>query len=290
MSARLKSAVLGLSLIVAGVGAGLAERGQAQDMQPVVVELYTSQGCSSCPPADALLASLAGRDDVIALALHVDYWDYIGWKDSFASPAFTRRQKSYARHQGRRSVYTPQMMIQGQDDVVGTHPMDVADLVMKHGRTAPRVDIDVTRVSQGAVQIEARALRQMQGPLLVQLVRYRPHAKVKILRGENAGREIGYSNIVTDWSVLSEWNPAQPLSMQADITGTDPLVVVIQEKGPGAIVAAGRPVASAAQDFPVTRDDTPLTAATSDPRQGAASGTQGAAAATGPAARSASGD
>src|SRR5580765_6853437 len=77
---------------------------------PVVVELFTSQGCSSCPPADAFLGELAARTDVLALSMHVDYWDYIGWKDPFASPAMTARQRSYAASRGRGSLYTPQMM------------------------------------------------------------------------------------------------------------------------------------------------------------------------------------
>src|SRR5918996_4983900 len=87
---------------------------------PVVVELFTSQGCSSCPPADALLAELAGKDGVIALALHVDYWDYLGWADSFASPAFTARQRAYAKKAHSRTIYTPQMIVQGEDRLVGS--------------------------------------------------------------------------------------------------------------------------------------------------------------------------
>src|SRR5690606_9121092 len=85
----------------------------------VVVELFTSQGCSSCPPADALLSELAAQPGVIALALHVDYWDYLGWKDSFASPAFSARQKAYAKSFGRRSIFTPQMVVQGRQALVG---------------------------------------------------------------------------------------------------------------------------------------------------------------------------
>ena len=106
-----------------------ATAGSAQDKPVVVVELFTSQGCSSCPPADALLDRLSSRNNVLALSLHVDYWDYIGWKDKFASPAHTARQQAYARAAGRRSVYTPQMIINGLDDVAGTAPMDVADMI-----------------------------------------------------------------------------------------------------------------------------------------------------------------
>ena len=110
---------------------------------PVVVELFTSQGCSSCPPADAMLHKLAERDDVIALALHVDYWDYIGWKDEFAVPAYTKRQRGYARTNGRRMIYTPQMVINGQDDVIGAKPMDVSDLIQKHHEVADKVALEI---------------------------------------------------------------------------------------------------------------------------------------------------
>ena len=113
---------------LAATGLFSVAEGRADDM-PVVVELFTSQGCSSCPPADALLHELSKRDDVIPLALHVDYWDYIGWKDSFAQPAFTARQRGYAQASGRRAIYTPQMIIGGQFDVVGNRPMDVAAII-----------------------------------------------------------------------------------------------------------------------------------------------------------------
>ncbi|MWB77295.1 DUF1223 domain-containing protein [Pseudooceanicola sp. 216_PA32_1] len=213
---------------------------QAEDRGPIVVELYTSQGCSSCPPADAFLSTLAARDDVIALALHVDYWDYIGWKDEFGSPAFSHRQKNYARFAGRRSVYTPQMVIQGQDDVVGTHPMDVADLILKHRDTEPGVALALQRAGNGRIQIDARALRTFSGPLVVQIVRYLPSASVEILRGENAGRTVAYSNIVTEWKPLAEWDTSKPLKIAADVPGEQPVVVLIQQKGPGAIEAAAR--------------------------------------------------
>ena len=93
---------------------------------PVVVELFTSQGCSSCPPADELLREMSKRPDVIALAFHVDYWDYIGWKDEFAHPGFTKRQKAYAKAAGERMVYTPQMIVHGVVRVVGHEPEALA--------------------------------------------------------------------------------------------------------------------------------------------------------------------
>ena len=175
----------------------------AAETRPVVVELYTSQGCSSCPPADALLHKLAKRDDVIALALHVDYWDYIGWKDAFASPQNTARQKNFARVAGRRSVYTPQMIIAGQDHVVGSHPMDVADLIRLHAARDQDVDLQLSRSGETlAIRVESRG---RVGKAVVQLVRYDPAAKVKITRGENAGKTLTYSNIVTEWRELGNW-------------------------------------------------------------------------------------
>ena len=117
----MRALALAIGFLASFIGAAAAAD------RPVVVELYTSQGCSSCPPADAILAELADREDVIALAFHVDYWDYIGWKDIFADPANTLRQRNYARVAGARSVYTPQMIVDGQDHVVGTKPMKLAE-------------------------------------------------------------------------------------------------------------------------------------------------------------------
>ena len=125
------------------------------DARLVVVELYTSQGCSSCPPADKFLHDLAKRDDVLALGLHVDYWDYIGWKDIFGDPAFSERQRAYARAGNRRSVYTPQMIIQGQEHVVGNHPMDVSELIVRHKARPAHVTLDVQADGETA-QVTAR--------------------------------------------------------------------------------------------------------------------------------------
>ncbi|MDJ0827406.1 MAG: DUF1223 domain-containing protein [Rhodobacter sp.] len=203
---------------------------------PVVVELYTSQGCSSCPPADALLAELADRDDVIPLALHVDYWDYIGWKDSHANPAFTTRQKAYARAAGHRTIYTPQMIVGGKDHVVGYKPMQLAKLIEDHGdRTAP-VEVLVTR-NGGAVEISAPAVAGAS-EMVVQLVRYKPKDTVEIRRGENAGRTITYVNIVTEWRNLGAWDGSEPLAMTAEAEGENPVVVLVQKSGHGAVQAA----------------------------------------------------
>jgi len=226
-------AVIGsiLTLWMAAAAAWAGER-------PVVVELYTSQGCSSCPPADAFLAELAQREDVIALALHVDYWDYIGWKDIFASPAFTARQKAYARAAGSRTVYTPQMVIGGVDHVVGLRPMQVADLIAAHSAAPSPVTLEVERLGEGEFLLRARC--EDRGAMRVQLVRYVPEQTVAIERGENGGRSLRYTNIVTDWRPLADWDGSAPLELAVQVPGDLPAVVLVQQKGPGRILAAAR--------------------------------------------------
>lgn len=236
MRKRVTAAMTGVFatvLTLGGAGQSQAESGL------VVVELYTSQGCSSCPPADALLAELATRDDVMPLALHVDYWDYIGWKDVFANPAFTKRQKAYAQAAGKRMIYTPQMIVGGTDHVVGNKPMRLAKLIEDHHALAAQVQFSVARQGDH-LQITAEAKTAGIGDLVVQMVRYIPSESVDIGRGENAGLRISYSNIVTDWQVLGNWDGVTPLSMQAKVDGSAPIVVLLQEAGHGAILAAER--------------------------------------------------
>lgn len=204
---------------------------------PVVIELYTSQGCSSCPPADAMLHDLAKRDDVIALALHVDYWDYIGWTDVFATPEFTARQHAYARAANSATVYTPQMVIGGVDHVIGSRPVQVMDAIQAHSRTANPVAVSLTRSGDG-VQIDAQP--GGNGDYIVQLVRYTPEETVSIRRGENAGRNLSYANIVRSWETISRWDGRSALSLVAQAPGADPVVVIIQQASNGPIVGAAQ--------------------------------------------------
>jgi hypothetical protein len=206
---------------------------------PVVVELFTSQGCSSCPPADALLAELGERDDVIALALHVDYWDYIGWKDVFAQSKFTKRQKGYAQAAGWRTIYTPQAVINGSEDVVGSKPMKLADAIARHKVQPQRVKLDIRR-DGGGLSIRAEGLGVGVPAAEVHLVRYEPAAPVRILRGENAGHTLTYTHIVQDWSVIDRWNGRGVYQKRVAVSGTAPIVVLVQEPRQGSILAAAR--------------------------------------------------
>jgi hypothetical protein len=208
----------------------------AAEEQPVVVELFTSQGCSSCPPADRMIGDLARMEGVIALSLHVDYWDYIGWPDSFASPTFTARQEGYARAAGEPMVYTPQIVVNGTDRVIGNDAMGVMASLQTHAGSESPVRLDVSREG-GTVRIAAQAHGAVP-PLAVHLVRYRPRGQVVITAGENAGLTLDYANIVTSWTTLGVWDGRAPLRLTAEAAGAEPVVVLLQEEGHGRILAA----------------------------------------------------
>lgn len=229
---RMLSAATGLWLAAAGHGFC-----QAAGERPVVVELYTSQGCSSCPPADAVLAGLATRDDVIPLALHVDYWDYIGWKDTFADPAHSRRQRAYAKVAGARTVYTPQMIVGGMDHVVGIRSEEIEALIRHRAADPAQVALELARTG-AELRVRARAETELPRGAVVQLVRFRPLERVEIGMGENAGRVIDYANVVMDWQPVADWDGRSELSLTVAAPGPDAVAVIVQEPGPGPILAA----------------------------------------------------
>lgn len=227
-----------LILSVFTMGLFAATPGAAQD-RPVVVELFTSQGCSSCPPADKILSELTKREDVIALALHVDYWDYIGWKDPFGDPLHAARQRAYAKAGDRRSIYTPEIIINGHIDIVGAKPMVLARAIDAQKKAPELVALTVTRDGD-QVQIDAEARIGAIGPLTVHMLRYEPSASTEIKRGENAGHTFENHNIVNSWTVLTQWDARAPLTLAAPAPGTQPVVVLIQKSGAGPIMAAAR--------------------------------------------------
>lgn len=221
---------------------GVAAPGQAQQ-SPVVLELFTSQGCAACPPADKLLETLADRDDVIALALHVDYWDYIGWTDSFGQAQFSNRQKAYARARGRSSIFTPQMIVGGIDEVKGSSQAQVMGTLGTHlGMDIIRSKVRITLTGERGKDVTIEAVAQDGLPFAVdvQLVRYKDAESVDILAGENEGRSVYYRNIVTSWRVLDTWDGVRPFRETVAVEGDEAVVVVLQEQGMGPIVGAAR--------------------------------------------------
>ncbi|MEX0970357.1 MAG: DUF1223 domain-containing protein [Paracoccaceae bacterium] len=203
---------------------------------PVVVELYTSQGCSSCPPADELLQQLAEQRGVIALALHVDYWDYLGWRDEFARAAFSHRQSQYAHTWRQRTVYTPQIVIHGGDYMAGNRPDKVMREITEAQTRPPLAALEATRQGPRA----AVTIRPLAGsvPASVFLVRFTPQQTVDITHGENAGRSITYVNIVRDWNLAAEWDGRTPLTLSLDALGDEHWALIVQADGTGPVLAA----------------------------------------------------
>jgi hypothetical protein len=168
---------------------------------PVVLELFTSQGCSSCPPANANLAALSARPDVLALSFGVTYWDYLGWKDTFAQPMFTERQKTYERALGHDGPFTPQIVVNGGADVVGADRGEIEQLIAKQGAArGPSILLNGDVVSVAAMP---NANRKAD----VWLVRYDPRViQVPISRGENSGVTLPHKNVVRSLINLGLWN------------------------------------------------------------------------------------
>ncbi|MAW53638.1 MAG: DUF1223 domain-containing protein [Geminicoccus sp.] len=204
MQLRLSNKALGLIwvLILAFTGPVSAEdraAWPAVQSNPLVIELYTSQGCSSCPPADMVLDELAGIPGVLALAFHVDYWDYIGWKDPFATALSTKRQKYYRHVLGNRYIYTPQFIVGGNasPDLNGESLFD-RDLIEGSEET----DVILVTDEQGIRFPQTDALRNVAD---VWLVHFDEQHRTQIVAGENAGRELGYRHVVRDIRYLGDW-------------------------------------------------------------------------------------
>lgn len=203
----------------------------------VVLELYTSQGCSSCPPADALLPQLADIPGVIALALHVDYWDYLGWHDSFANQKYTRRQRAFSKALHKRSVYTPQAVVQGQDILVGHQAKKIIASLETYLAEPSPVDLQVHR-NGDVLTIDLDGDLTVPQPLDIHLVHFVASDEVSIEAGENAGRSMTYTHIVTDWQTVGHWDGVGPTTIEVGDVGPDPLVVIVQQAGTGPVVTA----------------------------------------------------
>lgn len=223
--------VLAASLLV---GLPALAQTAATSTQGVLVELFTSQGCSSCPPADAFLADLTAAPGVIPLALHVDYWDYIGWRDTFAQEKFTKRQRKYAKMNADRMVYTPQMIVAGHLRVKGH---DTSAVLAGIAAATSPIILNLSRQGDDLL-ISARSDQPLPDDILIDVVRYYPKMTVQIERGENRGQAISYHNIVTSWQTIGEWKGNAPLSLTTRATGDDPIVVILQQEGPGAVLAS----------------------------------------------------
>jgi hypothetical protein len=225
-----------------GTLAGLAAlpalpRVAAAEGAPVVVELFTSQGCWSCPPADALLGELAGRADVIALAYHVDYWDYIGWKDVFGSPAFTERQQAYAAFMGKRMVYTPQMVVGGRFDAVGSNRKKVEATIVE--ARAAGLTLEVAPLDAVTQHVRVSGPAPAEGATVL-AVHFLPQAETVVARGENAGKTLVGYNIVRDIQPLGRFTGGETTyEIVAAESGEQRIcAILVQDDATGAILGA----------------------------------------------------
>lgn len=209
-----------------------ASRKPAVPATPVLVELYQSEGCSSCPPAEAYLNAIADRPNIIPLAFEVTYWDYLGWKDTFAKPEFTQRQRDYAARSATHEVATPQFWIAGQRSVTGANPGAVEAAIAAVRALAP---VPVLSETGATIPKGAAPAR----PATVWLVRYDPRTiAVPIRSGENGGRTLPHRNLVRGLIRLGEWNgPARHFAF-APAAGGLRSAVFLQDGRGGAVLSA----------------------------------------------------
>ncbi len=206
---RCPQAIALFVMLCLGLHAGASEPARAATEEgvaaPAVVELFTSQGCNSCPPADRMVGELAQRADVIALSLHVNYWDYIGWPDPYASAKHTERQQAYVRRLEGRYVYTPQIVVDGREQVSGTRAEEVADAIVRARRRGkPIVPRFESGAQAGSVDIVIPAAR-IDEPATVWLAFYDRKQVTRVPRGENAGKVLENYNVVREFRQLATY-------------------------------------------------------------------------------------
>ena len=209
-----------------------------------VVELFTSQGCSSCPPADAVLGELAEQGNVVALAYHVDYWNYLGWKDTFSSEEATKRQYDYARTLGRTSVYTPQAIVNGRDHLNGADKRGINGKVKAFDQAGRGLVVPVKAERDGdRIKID---VGEGDGKGNIILVYFDRENTVDVKRGENRGRKLTYWNSVKDIQTVAMWDgEAMELTLPKSVmaaNGHDGCAILLQTMRsngvPGAIIGA----------------------------------------------------
>ena len=238
----MKSLFALLTLTVAMMG--MSAPASAGDNSVVVVELFTSQGCPACPPADKVLTNLTKERNIITLSWAVDYWDYLGWKDVNAKPEYTQRQESYNKTLQKKGVYTPQMIINGRKQVVGSRIWDIREAITHYRkREAP-----VTKIQMSAddgqlnVHIRSRSRKTFSQPTNVYLIWHDISQSFEVSMGDNQGKTLNYSNVVQGFRKVGEWTN-HGIDLDVDISrllerGIKGFTVIAQD-------APGRPITAA---------------------------------------------
>jgi len=213
-----------------------------------VVELFTSQGCSSCPPADKVLGELANDPSVVALSMPIDYWDYLGWKDTLADSRFTARQKAYSQVRGDREVYTPQVVVNGSVHVIGSDLPGIENAIHVTSKSDGVMSVPVS-MTQSGTQITVSVAAAAKAPAVrhgeVWICSVAKAVPIAIGRGENRGRQVTYHNVVRGLLKVGDWNGA-PASWTVPLEnisrdGVDAAVVFLQDGNrdrPGVMLGA----------------------------------------------------
>jgi hypothetical protein len=242
---RVASAPLVAGLLIATLATLEADLARAGEPR-AVLELFTSQGCSSCPPADKLLGELSADPSLVTLSVPIDYWDYLGWKDTLASSGHSARQRAYAHQRGDRQVYTPQVVVNGAAHALGSDRTAIERAIAQTGQKPGVMSLPIL-VSMGGsglnVQIDAAKTDHASGE--VWMCPLMKAVQVAIERGENHGRTITYHNVVRNWIKLGDWNGTSaswnvPLS-EIEANEGDAAAVMVQEgthDKPGIILGA----------------------------------------------------
>lgn len=229
-------------LAAASLSALFAIPALAQE-NPVVIELFTSQGCSSCPPADALLLELSARPDLLPLSLNVDYWDYNGWPDTLARPEHALRQKAYQDRRGKMEVYTPQLVVDGLADMPGGNREKVeAAIAARRQAVTARPALAVSLEGENITISVAADASGKPHKATVWFIRKLSSATIEVGGGENSGKAMTYINVVREMAPVGVWN-GQALLLavprhDAMAKPHDGYAVLLQEDGEGEILAA----------------------------------------------------
>lgn len=204
-----------------------------------VIELFTSQGCSACPPADNLLDDLASRPDVLPLSEHVDYWDYLGWRDPFGRVENTQRQRGYAHRLGLSYVYTPQFVVHGETQAVGRDRIAVFRLINEAKARPDLVSVGIERRDDGTLMARLEPA-VLSSPADIWLVRFDPAHVTAVADGENEGRSIKNVNVVRGFTLVGRWSGEAASLPLPELSPTDSYALLVQESNAGPILGATR--------------------------------------------------
>ncbi|MEO8668367.1 MAG: DUF1223 domain-containing protein [Bauldia sp.] len=232
MKSLAKPALMVLASLCVAQGASASSAAAAESPQPTVIELFTSQGCSSCPPANANLIKLRNRPGVLALTFSVTYWDKLGWKDTFGKAEFTDRQRVYEPSLGRSGPFTPQVVVNGRADVVGNRIEEIDALLADASRGDPPavvIDGDQVRIGAGsAPEREADVWMVLYDPAVV---------SVPVRRGENGGRTLPQANVVHELRRIGGWG-GKAVSIPLSRGPANLKVAVLVQHAGGPVIAA----------------------------------------------------